>query len=757
MSSLPAGGWQVTAELASVASHDRSFPYSHKDLLRHASGDDDLRARSPVKASADSHLSKFPLRAMKRSQSLPGSDWSKAGSQANISSSVSLGLVTHSSYIEVGVLLARACPQAVDTLDDLMLSLPNDSSCVEGCLDLMHSLAKDPREEPASFAFYGMHRVKREFRFKARALEFQLLQRLPTCVPTPLLRGNSPIDPSLHAGPSLSQAATVEEFPAPPHAGHHHGGSVQHGGSRKEDAIANETSEDMAETRSSDDNASLAGGDQGHSDFLAVSLALTDVTMVKSDAFWCDSSQKQLAGNHRRLLVEGAGNGLPTSDLRDEPGKVAGHAARHMRNLYTSRKNVSKVSGTCGSLLGVVHLIPKSSQHAYSQTSAPGNGGDGADAIPLDLLARTCPGSTLDADTAANRAAIFVIHGQNAISGDCAGGGQGAPKAQRHEEADGSDPSGVLSFSVLKRTLSGAQGPQTVASGIASEQGRTDGQEGKLPVVLKATICPLLVLSSGAAAGAMLPAAYVWNLASEKLSRTLKERRRVAERNVNLVLDQSIPEIQRQAPKGLSRSKSVDNLHSQSRGPQYHLPKVHLLRRSQSDKPKSALKAKSSGAGRGGGGNRLPKLNRHKSDDASSERYSASSVLERAICYKQVVCFVRNCSQQDLRELEAALSLPITWSMVSHRTWDNIANVSEVDTPFSKSTETINLEAVVQVQGFKMFLVHRDALKDAALAHHQVSYACVGISVWQAPIQVSCPATVCRAQTAGMSGGGLSA
>ena len=38
--------------------------------------------------------------------------------------------------------------------------------------------------------------------------------------------------------------------------------------------------------------------------------------------------------------------------------------------------------------------------------------------------------------------------------------------------------------------------------------------------------------------------------------------------------------------------------------------------------------------------------------------------LEKAICYMSVVRFVGKCSVQDLRELEAALALPISWSMV---------------------------------------------------------------------------------------------
>jgi hypothetical protein len=83
-----------------------------------------------------------------RTQSLPGGDRDreKPGAEGIAASGVPLGYVTHDTGVEVGSLLARACPQAVDAADALMAALPNDSSSVEGCLDLMRSLAQDPRE-----------------------------------------------------------------------------------------------------------------------------------------------------------------------------------------------------------------------------------------------------------------------------------------------------------------------------------------------------------------------------------------------------------------------------------------------------------------------------------------------------------------------------------------------------------------------------------------------------------------------------------
>ena len=458
----------------------------------------------------------------------------------------------------------------------------------------------------------------------------------------------------------------------------------------------------------------------GESAMVVMSLAVTGLQLVKSEAWWSHSSQRQVAGRRRRILSEGVGNGLGAGERRNEPEKVAGQAARHMRSLYTSRENVSKASGVCGSVQGVVRIVAapdaRAPRHTHTRRASRG----GACTIPTELLARTCPGSGLGGDipAKAKHAAVFVIHGQNPDA-VVAGGGQGsAARKHGHVEADGAAAGSLVSFSMVKSSLSGAVSQQDGPSGSSKNKSggpeAVGSAEGEPPVVCKATVSPLVVVGSGAAAGVMLPAAYVWSLASEKLSRTLQERRRVADRNVNLVLDQSITEIQRQSPNGLSRSRSFDNLlQSLARGPQYQLPKVHMLRRSQSDKPKSALKAKGS-AGRGGAGSSVPKLHRHRSEGASFAQCAASSVLQREMCYKQVVCFVRGCSRQDLMELDAALSLPITWSMVSHRTWEDITNVSHSSMlALSTPSVALNIDVLVQLHGIKLYLSHRDPLPDA--------------------------------------------
>lgn len=103
---------------------------------------------SPGKNGAGSNLHKVPSRVMMRTQSLPGGDRDRAkpGAEGVAAAGVPLGFVTHGTGVEVGSLVVRACPQAVDVADALMACLPNASSSVEGCLDLMRSLAQDPRE-----------------------------------------------------------------------------------------------------------------------------------------------------------------------------------------------------------------------------------------------------------------------------------------------------------------------------------------------------------------------------------------------------------------------------------------------------------------------------------------------------------------------------------------------------------------------------------------------------------------------------------
>jgi hypothetical protein len=141
-----------------------------------------------------------------------------------------------------------------------------------------------------------------------------------------------------------------------------------------------------------------------------------------------------------------------------------------------------------------------------------------------------------------------------------------------------------------------------------------------------------------------------------------------------------------------------------------------FLRRGQSDTPKSALKSNlrvrhngTPGLGLGGGGSSVPRFFRYNSED--HVRTAAGIRLAKDICYQSVVGFVRQCSVQDLNELQEALALPITWSMVSHRTWGNVtkAMMTQMSSPHlfsAPSGSPANFEAIVKIDGFSCYLVH---------------------------------------------------
>jgi hypothetical protein len=63
---------------------------------------------------------------------------------AEVGVGVSLGLIHHRQDVRLGLLLLRACPQAIQTVDEAMSALHNNASSVEGCLDILRSLARDP-------------------------------------------------------------------------------------------------------------------------------------------------------------------------------------------------------------------------------------------------------------------------------------------------------------------------------------------------------------------------------------------------------------------------------------------------------------------------------------------------------------------------------------------------------------------------------------------------------------------------------------
>ena len=151
-SKLPSGGWKVTAALegAGAAQTDQG----KLGRWRHYAGKNDLRAAG----TASGGINGSP--GVPRTGSMPvgGSDVGKstrastlkhsssmpARVAAEVGVGVSLGLIHHCQDVRVGLLLLRACPQAIQTVDEAMSVLQNNASSVEGCLDILRSLARDP-------------------------------------------------------------------------------------------------------------------------------------------------------------------------------------------------------------------------------------------------------------------------------------------------------------------------------------------------------------------------------------------------------------------------------------------------------------------------------------------------------------------------------------------------------------------------------------------------------------------------------------
>ncbi len=151
-SKLPSGGWKVTAALegAGAAQTDQG----KLGRWRNYAGKKDLRAagtasggskgspgvpRTGSIAVGGSDVSESTrASALKHSSSMP------ARGAAEIGVGVSLGLIHHCQDVRLGLLLLRACPQAIQTVDEAMSALHNNASSVEGCLDILRSLARDP-------------------------------------------------------------------------------------------------------------------------------------------------------------------------------------------------------------------------------------------------------------------------------------------------------------------------------------------------------------------------------------------------------------------------------------------------------------------------------------------------------------------------------------------------------------------------------------------------------------------------------------
>ena len=236
-----------------------------------------------------------------------------------------------------------------------------------------------------------------------------------------------------------------------------------------------------------------------------------------------------------------------------------------MRDLFDDsylRENISEVKGTCGSLQGWVYVLQPAS--ATPLAAAANSSSSSAGGLPMEWLARTCQGSPLLANVPANGVLVFVVRGEGVTADEAEAGREGDDKTLC---ATGN----AISMSMLKKQTRDRKPAKDGALNAA-----------RAPVVYRASVSPLVVLGAGAAAGYVLPAAYTWNLLLGNLSRTIQARRRLTERNVSLVLDQSIPEVLGHNAQGLKRSKSFhEDLSNTSRGVQLHLPQVMFLRRSQ--------------------------------------------------------------------------------------------------------------------------------------------------------------------------------
>ena len=146
------------------------------------------------------------------------------------------------------------------------------------------------------------------------------------------------------------------------------------------------------------------------------------------------------------------------------------------------------------------------------------------------------------------------------------------------------------------------------------------------------------------------------------VSKLLAQRRRVMQRNLALVLDQAVPQMLR---VGRARSHSLGAWPDKGAGGEEAsagLPLVALLRRSRSEEPGYGRgNTADSNAGRGA----LPKLRRGQSDDGGRANWR----IEARWHVWLVRRYLRECSAEDLRELEACLRLPETWKFVSRHSW----------------------------------------------------------------------------------------
>ena len=602
------------------------------------------------------------------------------------SADVSLGRVILCSKVHLGVLNIKACPQALQAVDSIASSIPNKSDSVEGCLDFLQVMTKDPREAPLSFAFYGLHQVKHEINFSADGVECQLSHYLvPLCTTS-----------DRH----MPSPTTTE------HAGTSAGVAVEQG----KIGVA----EDVGRAIGGEDKVKML-----------ISVALLDLSIVQSITRWSRNLimaerdlRTTMGGGESRRVHGGASRirtrvngGKRVTISGSSPSKGAGSAARHLRHLFAhdpQRENVSEMCLTCRSVQGCAYTLATAATKA-SSASGEGQNKSGQRAwggIPRELLARTCQGSPLLNLARVNGDVIFALY---------IGEGSGAG-----EEAAGAEERNAVTCTTLKREILAMEGVEEVEK---------RKKENAMPMMCTATMNTVKVLNAASAPKFVLPAAHVWQCICENISHTIAKRRWILQRNMSLLLDQPLPEIPGQHRSvGLSRSQSVNRgLHLAHAAPHSAVSDLkNAPHRSHSDNPKSVLK----GTGHGESGIFVPaggiagrEPQRHHSDETGVPGKKCSPLVSRLhrraseddvqyarwmrVCYSSALRFVRHCSRADIDELQAALTLPISWSMLSHRMLENLSE-QVPSTPFllSAPESQVNLEIQFHMQSIRCYLVH---------------------------------------------------
>jgi hypothetical protein len=151
-SKLPSGGWKVTAALegagAAQTDHGKLGRWRNyagkKDLRAAGTASGRIKGSPRVPRTGSMPVGGSDVSGSTRASALKHSSSMPARGAAEVGVGVSLGLIHHRQDVRLGLLLLRACPQAIETVDEALSALHNNASSVEGCLDILRSLARDP-------------------------------------------------------------------------------------------------------------------------------------------------------------------------------------------------------------------------------------------------------------------------------------------------------------------------------------------------------------------------------------------------------------------------------------------------------------------------------------------------------------------------------------------------------------------------------------------------------------------------------------